>query len=264
MVAVDLDGTLLRSDGSISPRTRRALDLMETARIAVVAVTARPPRRMRQITQAVGLHGIAVCGNGALLYDLSSETLVRQDCLDEEIARQLVSSLRDELPGVCFAVEAGLRYGCEESYFVTRSHEYNLTDPAMTLDDAIILCSLGVTKLIVQHHDHPIPALVEMTERHVGSMGTVTHSGFAAVEIAAAGVTKAAALKAICERAGISREAVMAFGDMPNDLPMLEWAGQGVAVANADAAVLAKADEVTLSNDEDGVAVVLERIAEGR
>ncbi len=262
MVAVDLDGTLLRSDGSISPRTRRALDLVTGAGIRVVAVTARPPRQVHQVAQAAGLRGIAICSNGALVYDLASERAVHQDCLDEKVARSLVSSLRDELPGVCFAVEAGLRYGCEESYFVAHRNRYNLQDPAMTLDDAMVLCGLGLTKLIVQHPDHPFPELLDATQRHAGDLGTVTHSGYHFVEVAAAGVTKAGALKALCASAGISPEAVIAFGDMPNDLPMLEWAGRSVAVANAHAEVLAKAGEVTLSNDEDGVAIVLERVVE--
>jgi hydroxymethylpyrimidine pyrophosphatase-like HAD family hydrolase len=75
------------------------------------------------------------------------------------------------------------------------------------------------------------------------------------------GVTKASALAALAARARIPAAEVIAFGDMPNDLPMLAWAGRAVAVANAHPAVLAAADEVTASNDDDGVALVLERLA---
>ncbi len=85
-----------------------------------------------------------------------------------------------------------------------------------------------------------------------------SHSGL--VEISAAGVTKAAGLAWYCHRIGIAADDVLAFGDMPNDVPMLTWAGRAVAVANAHPAVLAVADEVTSANSTDGVAAYLEKI----
>ena len=136
-----------------------------------------------------------------------------------------------------------------------------MLDAAMQRDDALALCSLGVTKLIAQHPETSLEALLEVAHRLAGTTVTVTHSGSNFVEIAAAGVTKALALEAFCAEQAISRESVLAFGDMPNDLPMLEWAGHGIAVANAHPDVLKVANEVTYSNDEDGVAVILERLA---
>ena len=94
-----------------------------------------------------------------------------------------------------------------------------------------------------------------------GQVAVTSSSSEALLEISAAGVTKASALAALAARAGIPAAEVVAFGDMPNDLPMLAWAGRAVAVANAHPEVLAVADEVTASNDEDGVALVLERLA---
>ena len=94
-----------------------------------------------------------------------------------------------------------------------------------------------------------------------GDAATVVLSGDKAVEVTAVGVNKAAGLAEVAEELGIEAKDVVAFGDYPNDVPMLAWAGLGVAVANAHAEVLAVADEVTASNDEDGVAIVLERLA---
>jgi HAD superfamily hydrolase (TIGR01484 family) len=79
------------------------------------------------------------------------------------------------------------------------------------------------------------------------------------IEISAAGVTKASGLAWVCSRLAVTAEKVVSFGDMPNDVPMLEWAGHGVAMANAHDDLLAVADEVTAPNSEDGVAQVLER-----
>lgn len=92
----------------------------------------------------------------------------------------------------------------------------------------------------------------------------MTHSGAPLVEVAAPGVTKAAALAILCAQRGIAQAEVLAFGDGLNDLPLLIWAGQGIAVANAHHAVLAAATAITNTNDEDGVAVVLERLVGGR
>jgi hydroxymethylpyrimidine pyrophosphatase-like HAD family hydrolase len=80
------------------------------------------------------------------------------------------------------------------------------------------------------------------------------------VEISATGVTKAAGLAWLCEREGFTAEDVVAFGDMPNDVPLLTWAGRSVAMGNAHPAVREVADEVTSTNDEDGVAAYLEKL----
>jgi Cof subfamily protein (haloacid dehalogenase superfamily) len=261
LLALDLDGTLLRSDGSISERVRQALRAAQAAGLTVMSVTARPPRRVRQIADAIGLGGLSICSNGGVLYDLEQDGVVEKVELAERIAIELIAKLRLELPGARFAVEAGLRYGCEPAYAIPVEHTHDRADPALLRDDVLALCRLGVTKLIIQHAGSPLEELLRVTREHAGVLASVTHSGSDFVEVAAASVTKAFALEAYCAARGVSAAAVVAFGDMPNDLPMLEWAGRGVAVANAHPDVLAAADEITASNDEDGVAVVLERLA---
>jgi hydroxymethylpyrimidine pyrophosphatase-like HAD family hydrolase len=120
-----------------------------------------------------------------------------------------------------------------------------------------------VTKLIVRHGEMSVPALLEIALSHAGEAACVTTSGADFVEIAAAGVHKASALDWVCRQHGITAAQTIAFGDMLNDLPMLAWAGHSVAVANAHPDLLAHIDETTLSNEDDGVAVVLERLVAG-
>ena len=261
LIALDLDGTLLRSDGSISERTRKALEHAEAAGLVVMSVTARPPRRVRRIAEATGLKGIAICSNGGLVYDIATNSAIEQVVMDAAVGSSLVQALRAELPGVRFAAELGMRYGREAEYVIQAEHLHDLEDAAMMRDDALAFCELGVTKLIVQHPEQALDDLLRAVRTHAGALATVTHSGSNFVEVAAAGVTKALALESYCASRGIEPGAVVAFGDMPNDLPMLEWAGYGVAVANAHPEVIAAADEVTASNDDDGVAIVLERLA---
>ncbi len=257
LIAADLDGTLLLTDGTVSERTRGVLARLNAAGITTVVVTARPPRRVRQIADAGGFGGLAICANGALVYDIDAHALVEQRALEADAARALVHALRAAVPGICFATEAGLVYGQEPAYASVRPH---IDDIDPVLDDAIGLCASGVTKLIALHPTWPVDDLLRVTLDLAGEAATVTHSGAPFVEIAAPGITKASALAALSLRLGIAPADVLAFGDMPNDLPMLAWAGHSVAVANAHPEVLAAASEVTRSNDEDGVALVLERV----
>ena len=100
-----------------------------------------------------------------------------------------------------------------------------------------------------------------MVAEVLAGIAEATHSSSSGmVEVSAAGVTKAAGLAWVADRLGVPAHEVVAFGDMPNDLPMLAWAGWGVAMGNAHPAVLAAADDVTGSNDDDGVAAYLERL----
>lgn len=228
----------------------------------MLAVTARPPRRVRQIATQAGWRGTAICSNGALVYDLATDSVISQQRLSAEEACALVARLREAAPGVAFAVEAGLEYGCELEYSNSLEHPDDTRDLRMQRQTAELLCSAGVTKLIAKHATIRFELLYEHALEHAGALACVTHSGSAFVEVSAAGVTKAGALAAYCEQHGIAPAHVLAFGDMPNDLPMLTWAGRSVAVANAHKDVLACVHEVTSSNDEDGVAHVLERLSE--
>jgi hydroxymethylpyrimidine pyrophosphatase-like HAD family hydrolase len=116
-------------------------------------------------------------------------------------------------------------------------------------------------KLLARSGGHDPDSFAELVSESLAGLAETTHSSSSGlVEISAAGVTKAAGLAWLCEREGYSAEQVIAFGDMPNDLPMLAWVGRSVAVGNAHPAVRAIADEVTLTNDEDGVAAYLENL----
>ena len=260
LLALDLDGTLLRRDGSISAGTLSALYAAQARGLTLLFVTARPPRRARLVSGARELSGVAICGSGSILYDLKTDLVLHQERLCGDHASLLVESLRTAVPDVAFAVEIGLRYGCDVNYAISSEHARDRIDPSMRRADAIELCREGVTKLIVQQLDWPLPELLKMTRVFASSRASVTHSGSHFVEVMAPGVSKASALENYCAARGIAAAEVIAFGDMPCDLPMLRWAGVGIAVANAHPEVLAGADLVTRSNDADGVALALERL----
>jgi Cof subfamily protein (haloacid dehalogenase superfamily) len=256
LAGVDLDGTLLRSDGTISDRTRAAIRGARAAGIAVVIVTARGPMSVSDVARDAGITGTAICSNGGLLVDVATGEILKERLLQSEVAIGLVHGLREQVPGIVFAVE-------HEAF----AHEpgfsaWGWEPPAGTrVADAVELLGDPATKLILRHVGHEVEAIAAVARELAGDAATVVASGSEAVEVTAAGVNKAAALAEIAEERGIDAADVVAFGDYPNDAAMLAWAGLGVAVANAHAEVLAVADEVTASNDEDGVALVLERLS---
>ncbi|MGI8688396.1 MAG: Cof-type HAD-IIB family hydrolase [Thermomicrobiales bacterium] len=259
LVATDLDGTLLRDDKTISARTIAALRRVREAGIALVLVTGRPPRRLKSVARELDVTGLAICCNGAIVYDLAADAIVQHNTLAADVARQLVVALREAAPGVCFAIERGLVFGHEPAY----TQISQITEEDLPLSaDAHMLCAEAVTKLIVRHPELPLDDLLRISRGVAGERAAVTYSGAPFVEISAAGITKASALAGLCDRLGITATEVIAFGDMPNDLPMLAWAGRSVAVANAHPEVLAVMDEVTAANEDDGVAIVLERLLE--
>lgn len=258
LVATDLDGTLLRPDGTVSEHTRRSIVQAREAGIVIVLVTARSPRTLRPLARQAGMMDPVICCNGAITYDLAADTIIAHAPLASVVAQQLVIALHAAMPDICFAIERGVQAGQEPRWTALRPIAGNHSS---LIDDALALCAEDVTKLRVLHPDLPLPELLRITREVVGDVAVVTHSSTLFVEISAAGVTKATALHGLCARLGIDAAQVVACGDMPNDLPMLHWAGHSVAVANAHADVLAAVDEVTLSNDEDGVAHVLDRIS---
>ena len=256
LAAIDLDGTLLRSDGTISPRTRAATRAAVAAGVEVVLVTARGPLTVGEIAAELGIRGEAICSNGATVLDLDSGRILRMRTIETEVALELVHGLRERLPGILFAVER------EALAHEPGFSAWDWTPPAGTrVGDAVELLGEPAAKLILRHVDHELEAVAAVARELGGEAVSISLSGPWVVEISPAGVNKASALAELCEALGIGADEVVAFGDHLNDLPMLAWAGHAVAVANAHPDVVEVADDVTATNDEDGVALVLERLS---
>lgn len=259
LIATDLDGTLLRRDGSISERTRTALANAREAGIAVVFVTARPPRDVHAIAEDLDITGMAVCSNGALLYDVAANRVMRQEALPTAVALQLITELRDHDPHFSFATEHGHKVG-REAAFPTAMFDGFVHHHEPRIDAVHTLCDEDLIKILVHHPAHEIDDLHALIRSLAGERVSVTHSGAPFVEFGALGVSKASGLLHLGDLLEIGAHEIVAFGDMPNDIPMLTAAGRGVAVANAHAHVLAAVTETTASNQDDGVARVIETL----
>ncbi|MFJ3584444.1 Cof-type HAD-IIB family hydrolase [Streptomyces sp. NPDC090127] len=266
LIATDLDGTLLRDDKSVSERTVAALAAAERAGIEVFFVTGRPARWMDVVSDHVHGHGLAICANGAAVVDLhSGGAFLEVRPLAREVALDVVATLRTVAPGVSFAVEltTGIHYEPLYPPF--------FLDPGATVATAEKLlyeeepgAAPPVIKLLAQHPELDPDVFLATARAAAGGLASLTRSSpTALLEISGLGVSKASTLELCCAERGISAAEVVAFGDMPNDIEMLSWAGRSYAMGNAHPDVIAAASGRTVANNEDGVAAVIERILAG-
>lgn len=196
-----------------------------------------------------------ICANGALVYDLAADQVVRHNTIAPEVAGTVVRALRSAMPDVAFAVEGVHHFGHEPAYVPL------VANPGAVVAAVEELLAEPLAKILALHPERTPDELVAEIREIVAGAVEVTHSSSRGLaEISAVGVSKALALEELAIERGFKADDVVAIGDMPNDLPMLAWAGRSVGVANAHPDVLAAVDQVTLSNDEDGVALVLEEI----
>ncbi|WP_424950262.1 HAD family hydrolase [Deinococcus sp.] len=275
LIATDLDGTLLHSDRTVSARTRAALDAARAAGLTVVPITARQPNGLRLIADEAGFDSHAICGNGAhgvrLNPDGTFETLFEEH-LGVRAQTRLAHALLAARPEVRFAsVRAGGSvFVGQEGYAELADYQDHKRHPhelgRHTLEEVLGASSLKFiarSPLISPRELH-----AEVQKLGLDQSGPdgfwATHSGAPFLEVLAPGVHKAWGLARLCALNAVQAGEVLAFGDATNDAEMLRWAGRGVAMANAEPEALEAADEVTLSNDEDGVAVVIERLLEDR
>jgi Cof subfamily protein (haloacid dehalogenase superfamily) len=210
------------------------------------------------VAEDLDILGLAICANGAIVYDPAQDAIIQHTPISSAVAEDIILELRRMAPGICFAFEQELYPSCEPEYLAWFA--YNSASQAPVVEDALTLCRKPVTKLIARHPAIPVAQLLLMIESLPGERVLATFSGAPFVEISAPAAQKSLALAWLCKELGIESSEVIAFGDMPNDLSMLRWAGHSVAMANAQPEVRAATTEVALSNDEDGVAVVLERL----
>jgi hydroxymethylpyrimidine pyrophosphatase-like HAD family hydrolase len=257
LVAIDLDGTILRSDGTISPRTAAALARIDAAGARFVFVTGRRPRHTAAVLGPFGYRGPVICVNGALTYDMHGAGVTGQQLIPAPRLAEAAGRLREAIPGLGIAVEYADSQIRDSRY---QPGAWGSQEPVPPLPDAELF-SRDAVRLLGRHPSLSADELLTLAGPAAGELVSVYHSGgLRLVEAVAAGVSKGSALAALAGRLGIAARDVAAFGDMVNDLPMLAWAGTSYGVANAHPEVLAMVDQVIGGNDQDGVAMVIEQL----
>ncbi|MCX4858905.1 HAD family hydrolase [Streptomyces canus] len=257
LIATDLDGTLLRSDESVSRRTRDALAAATAAGAVHIVVTGRGARWTRHVLDDLGYDGLAVCAQGAQVYDAGEHRLLTSVTLDRQLAGVALAKIEAEVGPLYLAAS---RDGLDGDVMVGPGYAVTGALPSTPFTDASDLWAAPLNKIYIQHPELSDDELAQAAVRAAGGFVTVAMAGQGIVELLPLGLSKATGLSLAARRLGVKAADTIAFGDMPNDLPMFAWASYGVAMADAHEELKAVADEVTSSNEEDGIAVVLERL----
>ncbi|MER1996918.1 MAG: HAD family hydrolase [Arthrobacter sp.] len=265
LVASDLDGTIVGPDNRISDRTVNAFHKCADAGIHVVFVTGRPPRWLGPIRDQLGHTGTVICSNGAILYDLAAAQVIWSKPVPLERMFQAAGIIRSLYPAVRFAAETVEGFHLEPGFLQDGGADLlGAVAPAPLTD------SLGpgsrVVKFLARVEDVHPDEFLRKVKPEVAHLVATTHSAPSVplLEMSARGLDKAVTLADYAATLQIAAADVVAFGDMPNDLGMLGWAGRGYAMASGHPAVRAAAPLLAPAFAEDGVAQVLEDLLRGQ
>jgi Cof subfamily protein (haloacid dehalogenase superfamily) len=257
LIAIDIDGTLLNDRHEVSLRNRKAIRKAMDHGIHVSLVTGRVYRSALFYADQLELRDPLIVCNGALVKDRQG-VVWRSDRLDLSLTGKLLEFA--EFHGVYAKVYVGdlllVKEDNEEARNFVKTHRINY--------EVIGKLSLNVTAqpdlIVFKGQSEALPKLAQQIRAEFGAAVSMTQSFPTSLEIMAARVSKREALQWLANRLAVPRETVLAIGNSLNDLEMLEWAGQGIAMANSDS--LLKASRPDLSefhNNHDGVAAILER-----
>lgn len=264
MLALDLDGTLTNSRKEITERTKRAIRAMQERGHVIVLASGRPTPGVLAVAKRLGLEqngGFMLSYNGAKIHDCKTGELLYERTMPEEIVPQLFALAEEKGIGMMTYQQDGIVSG-------------------MQVDDYMRL-EAGINTLEIHPYENPAEQIITPVNKCLGTaeaeyaaeMETLFRERFGEyidvgrsepffLELLPKGIDKAEGLRVLCEKLGVSRDDVIACGDGFNDCSMIAFAGVGVAMANAQQVVKDAADYVTVSNDEDGVAKVIERLLE--
>ncbi|MET0459818.1 MAG: HAD-IIB family hydrolase [Ilumatobacteraceae bacterium] len=258
LLALDVDGTLLTASGVLTPRTRDALRAADREAWAIALVTGRPLPQVLPLVRELGVGEFVVAANGATVAEIESGRVIYQASLPGFLVADALARARRAVPGLRLAVTTSRAFHAEPGFDqlapLTRDVAVVVDDAAPRPDDDVhstVLFVLGGDTATLLAEVHAV----------VPSGVDVSPSGLpGSVELTPPGVHKGRGVARLCARLGVDRLDVVAVGDGLNDHEMLTWAGRGVAMGNADRATKLLADEVTASNDDDGVALLVERL----
>ncbi len=256
LLGTDLDGTLLNDLGQISRSNLKAIANAEHHKITLIISTARSIKSTRQIASVGGLGPLAVCQNGATIYDLSNDRLISHTPVEQDLAGTIILKIRAQVPGVIFAIEKLERFIPEHNFFAAAApglSEYPINDVLREIDSPI-------TKIICKHPRLSHFELKEVAENTCGHLVNTTSAGLDWVDFQALGTSKATGLAHAGQILGLDQSESAAIGDQSNDVPMLIWANYSAATANANDEAKAAANWLAPANTENGVAAFIHHL----
>jgi Cof subfamily protein (haloacid dehalogenase superfamily) len=259
LVASDIDGTILGHDGKISARTVRAFHACRDSGVELVFVTGRPPRWLHPLQEQLGHTGTVICSNGAVVWDLETDRIVSARALGLDAvfeARRIIQRLR---PNALFAAETLTGFHLEPG-FLDPGTGRMLAEFTPAPLHTTLTAEDSVVKFLAILREGTADEFLADVAPAVAHLAAATHSApnMALLELSLPGVNKAVTLAEYAASLGIESSDVVAFGDMPNDIEMLRWAGDGYAMASGHPEAILAAGQQAPHFDDDGVAQILE------
>lgn len=263
LIAVDLDGTLVRNDQSISQRTVDTLIRVQEMGVKVAVASGRPTFGTAHVAETLRLDefgGYVMSYNGGEIYDWGTKSLLHAQTLDENVIPYLYMCAREHGMPIMTYIEKEVVSEVDNNEYI----QYSVMRNRMTLrkvDDFVkAVEGAGIVKCIIVGSPTLLPALeTKMQERLKGKAGVFRSEPFF-LEIVPMGIDKGKGLSILLDKIGMKKSEIIAFGDGYNDTSMLQFAGMGIAMGNAAEEIKKAADMVTLSNNDDGVAIALEKL----
>lgn len=267
LVISDIDGTLIDSQERVIPRLREVITRLTVGGAQLALATGRPHRWLEPVLEQLPVRPVCVCANGAVLYDAASGRVLQAHTLTPSVMTAVTAAAREAMAdhgGVGVAVErvkVGMDNPESDCFAVTEEYFPAWEAPDFSVEPEADVLAQPAVKLLLRNIHLDAAQMFELINPVVDP--TKAHVTFSMseglLEVASPGVTKALGAADLGVMHGVDQSAMVAFGDMPNDIEMLEWVGLGVAMGNARPEVKAAADHVTTTNNEGGVADVLER-----
>ena len=258
LLGTDLDGTLLDDLGLISQANQDAIARARQHDILSVVSTARSIKSVKKIASSGGLGHLAVCQNGAAIYDLDSGELLSHTPIEKDLATSIISKIRRHAPGTIFAIEKLERFIPEHNFFSVSFPEL-FED---SVDDVLQEVDRPVTKIICKHPRLSHRELNEIAVDTCGTLVSTTSAGRDWVDFQAVGISKATGLAHVGKILGYEQSECAAIGDQSNDVPMLQWANYSAATANANTEAKAAANWLAPANNDHGVAAFINHLIE--
>lgn len=258
LVAVDLDGTLLNDTKKVSKQTAEALSGLPGRGVKLVIASARPPRSVRHIYQSLGLDTWQINYNGALIWDEPGRKAIFHRPMNCRLVRQMIEVSRDMYEEVLVTCEIMDRWYTDrlDDRFNTETGKLFKPDVVSPIEE---FCTQPITKLLLLGEPRVIGRLEPMLSQRFGGHFTLVQTDDHMLQIMDKRVSKAVALEKVARHYLVPMEQVMAIGDAPNDVGMLQSAGVAVAMDNAASVVKEVADWVAPSNNDHGVWAALKR-----